>query len=261
MTRSTAGKSKQQEKLTWCVLCIVVQVHQCLVPGRSVGYLPRHPHVVLHLFDIKTYCTLTVLWRCWLAGREGIRPVKRTEWWGAGMVICLELDADLHMPQWMPLPLTVSCFSKIQIGFTFLVPAHLGSPGKKAVKRVCVHLQWHLVTHLHRHSCFAHGLAGYSWSASYNISSWESLGTSGTIEQHTFQQQNSAEADRKSQYWAQPGKYHNWTHYFFIHRWISGERTLFHSWRLYDNSTLHSVIHPTQSMLIRISQALNSHIT
>ena len=51
------------------------------------------------------------------------------------MVICLELDADLHMPQWMPLPLTVSCFSTIQIGFTFLVPAHLGSPGKKAVKR------------------------------------------------------------------------------------------------------------------------------
>jgi len=38
----------------------------------------------------------------------------------------------------MPLPLTVSCFSKIQIGFTFLVPAHLGSPGKRAVKRVCV---------------------------------------------------------------------------------------------------------------------------
>jgi len=38
----------------------------------------------------------------------------------------------------MPLSLTVSCFSKIQIGFTFLVPAHLGSPGKRAVKRVCV---------------------------------------------------------------------------------------------------------------------------
>ena len=45
---------------------------------------------------------------------------------------------DLHMAQLMPLPLTVSCFSKIQIGFTFLVPAHLGSPGKRDVKRVCV---------------------------------------------------------------------------------------------------------------------------
>jgi len=40
------------------------------------------------------------------------------------------------MAQLMPLPLTVSCFSEIQIGFTFLVPAHLGSPGKRAVKRV-----------------------------------------------------------------------------------------------------------------------------
>ena len=55
------------------------------------------------------------------------------------MVICLERGADLHMAQLMPLPLTLSCFSKIQIGFTFLVPAHLGSPGHRAVKRgVCV---------------------------------------------------------------------------------------------------------------------------
>ena len=54
------------------------------------------------------------------------------------MVICLERGADLHMAQLMPLPLTVSCFSKIQIGFTFLVPAHLGSPRQRAVKRVCV---------------------------------------------------------------------------------------------------------------------------
>ena len=54
------------------------------------------------------------------------------------MVTCLELGADLHMAQLMPLPLTISCFSKIQIGFAFLVPAHPGSPGKRAVKRVCV---------------------------------------------------------------------------------------------------------------------------
>jgi len=45
--------------------------------------------------------------------------------------LCLERDADLHMAQLMPRPLTVSCFSKIQIGFAFLVPAHPGSPGKK----------------------------------------------------------------------------------------------------------------------------------
>ena len=72
----------------------------------------------------------------WAAGRAS--GLLKTEWWGAGMVICLEWGADLHMAQLMPLPLTVSCFSKIQIGFTFLVPAHWGSPGQRAVKRVCV---------------------------------------------------------------------------------------------------------------------------
>ena len=46
--------------------------------------------------------------------------------------------ADLHMAQLTPLPLTVSCFSKIQISFTFLVPAHPGSPRQRAVQRVCV---------------------------------------------------------------------------------------------------------------------------
>jgi len=57
------------------------------------------------------------------------------------MVICLERGADLHTAQLMPVPLTVSCFSKIQIGFTFLVPAHLGSPGKGPLNgRVCVSL-------------------------------------------------------------------------------------------------------------------------
>ena len=54
------------------------------------------------------------------------------------MVICLERGADLHMAQLMPLPPTVSCSSKIQIGFTFLVPAHLGSLGQRAVKRMYV---------------------------------------------------------------------------------------------------------------------------
>jgi len=46
--------------------------------------------------------------------------------------------ADLHMAQLMLLPLTVSCFSKIHIGFSFLVPAHPGSPGQRAVKWVYV---------------------------------------------------------------------------------------------------------------------------
>jgi len=57
------------------------------------------------------------------------------------MVICLERGSDLHMAQLMPLLLTASCFSKIEIGFTFLVPAHLGGPGKEPLNgcaRECV---------------------------------------------------------------------------------------------------------------------------
>jgi len=50
------------------------------------------------------------------------------------MVICLERGADLHMSQLMPVPLTVSCSSEIQIGFTSLVPAYPGCPGNDAVK-------------------------------------------------------------------------------------------------------------------------------
>jgi len=58
-----------------------------------------------------------------LVGRqEGHPACKKAECWVAGVVICLERGADLHMAQLMPLPLTVSCFSKIQIGLTFWYP-------------------------------------------------------------------------------------------------------------------------------------------
>jgi len=74
-----------------------------------------------------------------LVGRqEGHPACKKTVQWCAGVVICLERGADLHTTQLMPLPLNVSCSSKIQIGFTFLVPAHLGSPGKGMLNRLCV---------------------------------------------------------------------------------------------------------------------------
>jgi len=58
--------------------------------------------------------------------QEGHLACKKTEQWGSGMIICLERDADLHMAQLMPLPLTVPYFSKIQISFTCLVPTHPG---------------------------------------------------------------------------------------------------------------------------------------
>ena len=89
---------------------------------------------VLCSHEVCSFSALTLL-----AGRqEGHPACKKLEWWGVGMVICLERGADLHMSQLMPLPLTVSCFSKIQIGFTFVVPGHPRSPGKRAVKRACV---------------------------------------------------------------------------------------------------------------------------
>jgi len=68
-----------------------------------------------------TFSALTLL----VGRQEGHPACKKLEWWGAGVVICLERGADLHMAQLMPLPLTVSCSSKIHIEFTFLVPAHL----------------------------------------------------------------------------------------------------------------------------------------
>ena len=53
-----------------------------------------------------------------LVGRQEWHPAcKKHEWWGAGVVICLNLGADLYMAQLMALPLTVSCLSKIQIAF------------------------------------------------------------------------------------------------------------------------------------------------
>jgi len=79
----------------------------------------------------------SVLWRCWLGGRKGIRPVKKP---GGGVLAWLSAWSEVqtcNWPSWCHCHL-LSCFSKIQIGFTFLVPAHLGSPVKRAVKRVCM---------------------------------------------------------------------------------------------------------------------------
>ena len=65
-------------------------------------------------------------WRCLLGGRKGFWSVKKLSVGGAGVVVCLERGADLHIAQLMPLPLTVSCFSKIQTGFYL---SATGSPG------------------------------------------------------------------------------------------------------------------------------------
>ena len=46
---------------------------------RRYGSKLRHCHLML----------LSVLWRCWLGGRKGIRPVKTERWGADGVVICL----------------------------------------------------------------------------------------------------------------------------------------------------------------------------
>ena len=79
-----------------------------------------------------------------LVGRQEGHPARKTtEWWGAGVVVCLERGTDLHTAQLMPLPLDVSRFSEIQISFTFLVPAHPGSPGQGPLNGiVCLLFVW-----------------------------------------------------------------------------------------------------------------------
>jgi len=115
--------------------------HQCchaigLVRGRAFGpQIHSNTHLTASSIAFSSL-TLFVGWQ------EGHRPVK-TEWLGAGVVICLGQGVDVHMAQLMTLPLTISCFSKIHIGFTFLAPAHPGNPGqdpesRKTVVCVCV---------------------------------------------------------------------------------------------------------------------------
>jgi len=131
-SRSQSHVTYQQKKNAITRQCMVITtsnlvgiidvgVDTCGILSRSVG-------------QTTAFSALTLL----VGRQEGHPACKKTEWWGAGMVICLERGANLHTAQLMPLPLTVSCFSKVQIGFTFLVPAHPSSPAKRTVKWVCV---------------------------------------------------------------------------------------------------------------------------
>ena len=116
---------------------LLLTMHAVHIDNRQNLHRVPKIYALFYFLIILLKCCLQCLDAVgWAAGRAS--GLQKTEWWGAGMVICLKLGADLHTALLMPLPLTVSCFSKIQIGFTFLVPAHLGSPGQGAVKRVSV---------------------------------------------------------------------------------------------------------------------------
>ena len=84
------------------------------------------------LLYYRAFSALTLL----VGRQEGHPACKKTERWGASVVICLERGADFHTAQRIPLPLTVSCFSKIQ--FYLSGTGSPGFPGQRAVKRVCV---------------------------------------------------------------------------------------------------------------------------
>ena len=101
---------------------------------NALYYLQNIQFLVEIMGRLSAFSALTLL----VGRQEGHPACKKTWVVSAGVVICLERDADLHIAQLMPLPLTVSCSSKIQIGFTFLVLAHLGRPGQRAVKWMCV---------------------------------------------------------------------------------------------------------------------------
>ena len=87
--------------------------------------------IVMCLFCVNIY---SVLWRCWLGGRKGIRPVKN---WVVGCWHGYLSGAKCRFA-YDPADATTTHCLLLQIGFTFLVPAHPGSPGQRAVKRVCV---------------------------------------------------------------------------------------------------------------------------
>jgi len=81
--------------------------------GTAVTNAARRQKTNKYFYNMQHF-TLAFSALMLLVGRQEWHPAcKKTEWWGAGVVICLERDADLHMAQLMPLPLTVSCFSKI----------------------------------------------------------------------------------------------------------------------------------------------------
>ena len=123
------------------------------------------------LFVVNNGFVPSVLWRCWLDGRKGIWPVK-IGWWGVGVVICLEQCADLHMAQLMPLPLTVSCFSKTRFVLPFWYRLTRVVTDKWPLSRcvcVCCSEPWQCVlTQVHLNECMLVIVGG--WSSQWRLS-------------------------------------------------------------------------------------------
>ena len=139
VTCPTQFPTRNQSSLTWCTSVLACWVF-AMSSMRQLSYSWRGDvteTVSIILWVVASRLYFSLFYRLsfafsaltLLVGRQKGHPAcKKLSDGGAGIVICLVQGADLHMAQLMPLPLTVSCFSKIHIGFTFLVPAHLGSP-------------------------------------------------------------------------------------------------------------------------------------
>jgi len=109
----------------------------------TLRILSRFHSPLYYIFHIKH----SLLWCCWLGGKKSMQPVK-TEWWGDGMVVCLEHGTDLYIwPSWCHCHSLSLASVKCRLVFTFLVPAYPGSSGKRAIKRVyvCMYVTYSLV--------------------------------------------------------------------------------------------------------------------
>ena len=137
----------------WWAVCPFFSFHACLLCGcperqpdihvtatviyiaPSTGRPRMHPKTIVNVYCMLYIFLPSVLWRCWLSSRKGIRPVKNL------VVGCWHgyLSGARCRLAYGPVDATVSCFGKIQIGFAFLVLAYLGSPGKGLLNGcVCV---------------------------------------------------------------------------------------------------------------------------
>jgi len=102
-------------KISCCDDVIYTECHGLWLGLPTVPYFPGHP-----------------VFRG-LGGRKGIRSVKTRS---VGVLAWLS-GARCRLA-YGPADATATCFSKIQIGFTFLALAHPSSAGQRAVKWVCV---------------------------------------------------------------------------------------------------------------------------